>query len=140
LKFGEIKIDKATLREKLFSATKHPQNHNPYQHIDSWGANFADNASEGIESAVSKGFEQLQNSLTPDSISEPINKFFSKFRDDLNEVLESSHASVRAVERRSKLLWWKQTLYSPSLKNSYRDRSSLFIQFKGLSLSHSFLP
>jgi hypothetical protein len=121
LKIGEISIDKSALREKLILATKHPQSHNPYQHIDSWATNFADNASEGIVSSVSSGFEQLKNSLAPGSISDPINKFFSDFRDGLNEVLKSSHASIRAVERRSKLLWWKQSLYSPSLKNSYRS-------------------
>ena len=50
-----------------------------------------------------------------------INKFFSEFKKSLDQVLKSSFVSIQAVERRSKLLWRKETLYSSSLKDSYRS-------------------
>src|SRR3546814_14386135 len=66
-------------------------------------------------------FSGLSSSLSPNSIEKPINKFFTDFKKSLDQVLKTSFYSIQAVERRSKLLWWKETLYSSSLKDSYRS-------------------
>src|SRR3546814_6432355 len=71
-------------------------------------------------------FSGLSSSLSPNSIEKPINKFFTDFKKSLDQVLKTSFYSIQAVERRSKLLWWKETLYSSSLKDSYRSVKKLF--------------
>ena len=63
----------------------------------------------------------MNKALNPTAIEDPINKFFTAFKKSLDQNLKSSFASILAVERRSKLLWWKETLYSPSLRKSYRE-------------------
>jgi hypothetical protein len=45
----------------------------------------------------------------------------------LDANLKTSFSSLTAVERRSKLLWWKETLYSPSQKRSYRGLDKILL-------------
>ncbi|MCO6360654.1 GTPase-associated system all-helical protein GASH [Roseivirga pacifica] len=125
LELGSIELDKETLKPKLLEAAKRdPGGHNPYQHPDQWGAHFASKATEGIANSFNHALKDFSKTLSPSSIEDPINKFFASFKKSLDENLKSSFASILAVERRSKLLWWKETLYSPSLKKSYREVSN----------------
>ena len=122
LSFGKVKVDEDELKAGLYTAAnKSPGNHNPYQHPPQWAEHFSTNASSAITKAVNEGFSEFSSSLSPDSIEKPINKFFTDFKKSLDQTLKSSFNSIQAVERRSKLLWWKETLYSSSLKNSYRS-------------------
>lgn len=119
--FKEIAIDQTNLNALLKTAAKRtPQGQNPYQHPEEWSAHFANHASEGIVKILKSSLDQLTTSLSPTSIEIPINKFFSDFKRSLDQTLKNSFQSIRAVERRSKLLWWKETLYSTSIKNGYR--------------------
>lgn len=125
LKPGSIKLDEETLKQKLLEAAKRsPNGYNSYQHPDQWGAHFASKATEGIIISFNSALESFNKSLEPTAIEAPINKFFTAFKKSLDQTLKSSFASILAVERRSKLLWWKETLYSPSLRRSYREIST----------------
>ena len=120
-KFGEIKIPTDELKAKLKIAAKHdPQGHNPYSHQEQWSTHFSNNAGDAISQALQTTLNSFSKSLSPTSIETPINKFFSEFKRALDANLETSFSSLTAVERRSKLLWWKETLYSASQKRSYR--------------------
>jgi len=121
LQFGEFVVDDKSLRAKLTTAAKHsPEGYNQYNYQDEWAAHFAKNAGEGISSVIKTSLEGMTKSLSPTSIETPINKFATDFKKALDQVLGNSLRSLTAVERRSKLLWWKETLYSSSLKDSYR--------------------
>ncbi len=126
LKFDSIELDKETLKPKMLIAIQNaPSGHTSQNHGGSspWGEHFAENSSEGITEAFNKAFQNLNKSFSSASFEDPINKFFTSFKKSLDENLKSSFASIVAVERRSKLLWWKETLYSPSLRKSYREVS-----------------
>ena len=126
LKFDSIELDKETLKPKMLIAIQNaPSGHTSNSHGGSspWGEHFAENSSEGITEAFNKAFQNLNKSFSSASLEDPINKFFTSFKKSLDENLKSSFASIIAVERRSKLLWWKETLYSPSLRKSYREVS-----------------
>ncbi|MEQ8473877.1 MAG: GTPase-associated system all-helical protein GASH [Marinoscillum sp.] len=126
LKFESIKLDKGALKPKMLTAIQNaPSGHTAQNHGGSspWGEHFAENSSQGISDAFNSAFQNLNKSFSASSIEDPINKFFTSFKKSLDENLKSSFASIVAVERRSKLLWWKETLYSPSLKKSYREVS-----------------
>nr|WP_295924640.1 GTPase-associated system all-helical protein GASH [uncultured Dyadobacter sp.] len=122
-KFGSLEFDSEALKVAMRTAIGNtPSGHNT-QHTGNsvWGEHFAENSSKGISKAFQTSLEAFSKSLSPSSIEAPINKFFTEFKKSLDANLKSSFVSLAAVERRSKLLWWKETLYSPSLKGSYRD-------------------
>ena len=120
-KFGEVpQINKPELQAKLVTASNRSSGHNPYQHPDQWAAHFAQNATDGIASAFETSLKSLSSSLDATSLEAPINKFFTAFKKSLDSNLKTSFTSLTSVERRSKLLWWKETLYSSSLRTSYR--------------------
>lgn len=126
LKFGKVELDSEDLQEKLFAALANsPQGHGP-QHggQSSWGQSFSNKSSVAIAESFNSALSELSKSLSPATLEDPINKFFTSFKKSLDDNLKSSFASIVAVERRSKLLWWKETLYSPSLKKSYREVSN----------------
>lgn len=127
LKISGINIDQEKIKTGLESglnaksSTGHYINHG--LHEPNFQEVYLEETSEGLAEAFNSAFSDLNASLTPKTIEEPINKFFATFKKSLDENLKSSFASIVAVERRSKLLWWKETLYSPSLKKSYREVS-----------------
>lgn len=131
LKFGEATLSQAQLEPKLLLAIQNEPGTNqgsPNGGNTSWGTYFANQASEGIALAFNEAIKSFSATLSPDSIEAPINKFFATFKQSLDSNLKTSFSSLTAVERRSKLLWWKETLYSQSLKKSYRG------------LDHNLLP
>ncbi|PRY36000.1 hypothetical protein CLV58_113131 [Spirosoma oryzae] len=124
LQFGEVKTVDTKLKAALNNAAQRTSNgHDPYNHPAQWGAHFSKLAGDGIVEFVENTLNQFSGSLSPASVETPINKFATDLRKALDQVLGNSLKSLIAVERRSKLLWWKQTMYSPSLKNSYHTLS-----------------
>lgn len=125
LKINGITIDKDEIKSGLTSGIKaqatsgHNIGHGLHQ--ANFQAEYLEKTSEGLAKAFNSAFTDLNNSLSPTSIEEPINKFFTSFKKSLDENLKASFTSILAVERRSKLLWWKETLYSPTLKKGYRE-------------------
>lgn len=121
-KFGSIEMDIAKLKEGMQVAIQNePTGHGSNHGGNSvWGPHFATKSSEAISTAFKTALNEFNKSLTPTAIEAPINKFFSEFKKSLDANLKASFSSMTAVERRSKLLWWKETLYSSSQKRSYR--------------------
>lgn len=127
LKFGQINIDDNTLKTELLTAIRNEPNGHGTQHggNSQWGNHFSIRASSAIKTAIEQGINKIGETISSSSIEDPVNKFFADFKKSLDQILKSSFKSVQAIERRSKLLWWKETLYSSSLKNSYRSVNEL---------------
>ncbi|WKD85192.1 hypothetical protein KCTC32516_00532 [Polaribacter huanghezhanensis] len=125
LKFGSAKIDKENLNAGMLKAIKNEPNGHGSNHggNSAWGPHFAATSSNAIASSIDSALSELNKSVAPATLEDPINKFFTSFKKSLDESLKASFASILAVERRSKLLWWKETLYSPALRKSYREVS-----------------
>lgn len=129
LKIGDFKLEKIKLDESLLSKkfneafTNDPNGYGPHHgfHQPNYQAHFKAKTVAAISESVNSAFDNLNKSLNSLNIEEPINRFFTAFKKSLDENLKLSFASITAVERRSKLLWWKETLYSASLKDSYRS-------------------
>jgi hypothetical protein len=122
-KFASVNLNETKLKAAMLKSVQNsPSNHGP-QHggASTWGEHFATTSTTGISTAFQTAMELFNESLSPDSIENPINKFFAVFKKSLDENLKASFSSMVAVERRSKLLWWKETLYSQSQKKSYRE-------------------
>ncbi|WP_203293894.1 GTPase-associated system all-helical protein GASH [Luteirhabdus pelagi] len=126
LQFGKIELDDEIVRSKLNEALSNaPSGHGPNHglHNPQYKEHFKGKTTEAITQSFDSAFSDLNKALNSSAIEDPINKFLATFKKSLDENLKSSFDSILAVERRSKLLWWKETLYSPSLKKSYREVS-----------------
>lgn len=127
LQFEKIELDDEIVRSKLNEALSNsPSGHGPNHglHNPQYKEHFKGKTTEAITQSFDSALSDLNKALNSSAIEDPINKFFTAFKKSLDENLKSSFDSILAVERRSKLLWWKETLYSPSLKKSYREVSS----------------
>lgn len=141
LKFSEVKLDTTDLKAKLKKAAAHtPEGWQQYNYPEQWSTYFSDHATNGIESLLTDTFKSFAEGLSPASIETPINKFFTEFKASLDQTLKASFTSIQAVERRSKLLWWKETLYSTSLENSYRSVDKYMQPFVMASDLYQQLP
>jgi hypothetical protein len=114
LNFDPIEVDKNQLQADMLESVQKVASGHGTQHggESAWGQSFATKSSDGIAKMFDSAFDKVSTSLKPDSIEKPINAFFSAFKKSLDENLKTSFTSILAVERRSKLLWWKETLYS----------------------------
>ncbi|MES2138115.1 MAG: GTPase-associated system all-helical protein GASH [Bacteroidota bacterium] len=120
-KVGAVTFDDSKLSEALKVAARHsPEGYQQHAHSQQWGDHFSKNATPAIKELITDGLASLAKTLDATSLESSLNKFFSEFKKTLDANLKTSFSSLTAVERRSKLLWWKETLYSPSLKRSYR--------------------
>ncbi|GAB3719445.1 hypothetical protein GCM10027592_62990 [Spirosoma flavus] len=118
LNFGNIEIDVEDLKEKIASATTGSgYNSSSTQ----WGQHLGNGAGTAIAKTIENALNEFSESLTPESIEGPINKYFAGFKKSLDSVLKTSFDAIKAVDQRSKLIWWKETLYSTALKRGYRE-------------------
>ena len=123
LKFVTAKLDQAKLKEKWQEAFTHsPSGHGPEHGLNevNYQNHFISKTTDAIAFSFDTALEGMNKSLSTIDIETPINKFFTDFKKSLDANLKTSFSAMTAVERRSKLLWWKETLYSPSQKRSYR--------------------
>jgi len=121
---SSIVPDYNKLKESLRkAANSSPNGHGPHHqnYLDSWSKHFSEEASKGLSQALSDSFHSILSSFPTMEIENSINVFFRDFNRSLQQVLNTSINSLIAVERRNKLLWWKETLYSKSQKKSYRE-------------------
>ena len=130
IKSSQTELNTETLRSKLLEAIQDsPDGHTAQVHGGNspWGEHFADKSTEGIANAFNSAIQKIGASLSQETIETPINNFFTAFKKTLDENLKAAFSSFIALERRSKLLWWKESLYSPSLQRSYRDLSNIIL-------------
>jgi len=96
-------------------------------HNKEWSYEFAPRAAMGVTNSVNKAFvssnQNIKNFI--DAFQKNTNDYFSKLKTDVSAALKETIKNSIAVERRSQLLWWKETLYSRTLKKSYRDLDDL---------------
>ncbi len=88
-----------------------------------WSYQFAPRAAKGISSAVN-GALYLQTNLldkNTEVLQQSLTTFFAALGKNMQTALKDAIQSSVAVERRSQLLWWKETLYSKKLHKSYRS-------------------
>ncbi len=130
LKFSPINLNDESFRSKFAEALENDSTgHGPQHGLNdpNYKQHFIAKTTEAISNSFNSAFEGFNKSVSSTEIETPINKFFTDFKRTLDANLKTSFSSLTAVERRSKLLWWKETLYSPSQKRSYRglDKSLL---------------
>lgn len=101
--------------------------YSPAQNNVNWPNFFAERAAQGLTEVINSALTNQEKSITSiaGSIQKDVNTYFAQFQQFFSEVANSLNQSAVAVNKRGDLLWWKQTLYSPILNESYRHQTAV---------------
>lgn len=96
---------------------------NPHNFNQHWASFFSSNAAQGVADAVNSALSQQTKSLTSiaTSIQKGLDEYFAQIQPFFEDLGSSFANSITANNKRSELLWWKQSLYSRLLNTSYRS-------------------
>lgn len=88
-----------------------------------WAKYFSERAAPGLAEIFDKALLEQNTAIAnlTNTIEKDISEYFSQFTAFFLAASKSFNQSAEAANKRSELLWWKQTLYSPSLNDSYRN-------------------
>jgi hypothetical protein len=114
-----IETDTEALKKKLEAAANNGVN--VYNDPATWSSRFSAAASAAIALAIDTAVGNATEALAPEMLTVAVNTYFSGVSSSLGRAFEDSFQALRAVEQRSRLLWWKEALYSTSLRCGYRQ-------------------
>lgn len=89
------------------------------QNNANWSRDFTPRMTAAIADVVDTAFTNAQ--IKPIDLSQPINKLASDVTNHIDKTLEAISSATAGLQRRTSLIWWKESLYSPSSFCSYRD-------------------
>lgn len=127
---GKVVVDEAKLRSHLAAAAGpsnsqgQPSGDEPNPHWPNananWVTSFAQRGAKGLAEVISETVNTV-----PTVINKGLNSELSEVLTALNATVEGTVTqllrSAVADQRRNRLLWWRETLYSPTLKRGYRQ-------------------
>lgn len=91
----------------------------PHNGNQNWGNYFSDHGSNAISNFVKQAIQFNNKNL--DQVATRINEYFQRLQPYFEKIGEQAIRGVKSVNNRSQLLWWKESLYSQSTKQSYRE-------------------
>lgn len=130
-------IDEESLKEQLLDAMVHSawspnagggkNPHTSAQNSWQWSKFTAEQSATGITQVVNSALSQQANSISTisSSIKKNLDGYFAQLQPFFEDVNNSIANSITANNKRSELLWWKQSLYSRSLNVGYRSLDRL---------------
>mgnify|MGYP007009150054 CR=1 FL=1 len=83
-----------------------------------WASDFGRLAAQAITQAIDDASEDAPGA--PVDISEPLKALSRAIATHVGDTLKLVSAATAGLQRRNNLIWWKETLYSPSARVSYR--------------------
>lgn len=132
-----VELSEDNLKKQLLAAFVHngykvyvSEAENPNQHFNRdwhWTKFAAERAGDGLAKEINWALAKQNKEVS--QLLESINEGFKKYIEQLQPFFEnvSNEYGLRfnASDRRSQLIWWKQSLYSQSIQTSYRSKSTL---------------
>lgn len=117
-------VDQSDLQKKIHSAAgpwgSDPKNpYSPHQNPQQWAQEFANKMSVAIAETLDGMAEEL--APTPVDLSNPLSTLAKAVTAHVEKALASFSGATAGLQRRTNLLWWKESLYSPSAHASYLD-------------------
>ena len=120
------KVNKKALEKGMFAAAGpndaegQPTNGNPHwpNGADHWSYEFAPRAASAISEAISGVVDAKTVSVKAEPLVEALTEAIVNHMESFTGQLAST---MHGVEMRSRLLWWKEALVSPSARISYRN-------------------
>jgi hypothetical protein len=131
-------IDEETLKVHLLDAMVHSgwsgsaggagkNPHSQGQNNWQWPQFMAEHSATGITQVVNTALSQQAKSLSTISSStqKSLDDYFAQLQPFFEDLNNSIVNSITANNKRSEILWWKQSLYSRSLNASYHSLDQL---------------
>lgn len=126
----EVKVvNREDLQPKILSATvptggTSPNPYWPYnqQQCSNWGIEFSKRMSVAIGDAIDSVAKA--NAIDPIDLSEPLSELAKNVSSYVGQAMTAFSGATIGLQRRTNLIWWKETLYSPSTRVSYRTMES----------------
>ena len=97
-------------------------NPNPFwpNSAQQWVSEFGVRAAKAVGDAVDPA---LRLRVGPIEMDEVLGPLAASFNQQIQDALTAITSATAGLQRRSNLLWWKEALYSPSLRLGYRSLS-----------------
>ncbi len=125
---SEASVDNKLLEKKLHAAagpntSTGPTDGNPisspHNQNQAWVTEFGTRAASAISKAVETAIEE--SNLEDIDLSAPFIQLSQAVTSYVEGAIKSVGAATSGLQRRTNLIWWKETLYSPSARVSYRS-------------------
>ena len=135
IRISSKKANRSSLDQKLRAAAG-PHSHVPnqgdvatngnphwvHQHPTQWAYEFGTRTAEAIGDVIDRATGNLSvEGIDLPGITEDMVKVMSGH---LTTTLQAVSGATDGLQRRTNLLWWKEALFSPSARMSYRDMST----------------
>jgi len=91
------------------------QSNQPTQWLAEFGERMAESVADVIDGVVSK------TAVEQADLSEPLRALAASVTDYVDATLKAVSGATAGLQRRTNLLWWKEALFSPNARVSYRD-------------------
>jgi hypothetical protein len=113
--------------EEMKGAIYVPAQPRQYNNLNLWVEPFFSKANSGLANLLTQKLVEQSKELNTSTaaVQTELNTFFKSLNKNLQTALKHNIQSALAVEQRSQLLWWKETMYSRKLHKSYRKLTKL---------------
>nr|WP_240004432.1 GTPase-associated system all-helical protein GASH [Pectobacterium carotovorum] len=128
---AEVNVDKQLLENELHAAAGpntnagptngNPNTTSPQSQNTAWVTEFGTRAASAISKAVETAVEK--SNLGDIDLSTPFLQLSQSITNYVEDAIKSVGMATSGLQRRTNLIWWKETLYSPSARTSYRGLS-----------------
>lgn len=124
---AEFGVDKQLLEKELHAAagpntnagpTNGNPNASPHNQNQAWVTEFGTRAASAITNAVETAIED--SNLGKIDLSTDYLQLSQTITHYVEDAIKSVGIATSGLQRRTNLIWWKETLYSPSARISYR--------------------
>ncbi|MGM4881643.1 GTPase-associated system all-helical protein GASH [Rhizobium sp. 62_C5_N11_2] len=83
-----------------------------------WVSDFGRLSAAAVADAVDAAIAEIE--ITQPDLSGPLNQLAKQVSSYVDDTLKSVSAATAGLQRRTSLLWWKEALFSPTARRSYR--------------------
>lgn len=124
----KVVVDKKALATRVMAASgptnasNQPTQGNqnwPHSNPQAWANEFATRMADAIGGVIDSVMSEAQ--IAPVDLSVPLKDLSSAVSKHVDETLKAVSVATAGLQRRTNLIWWKETLFSPSIQGSYRD-------------------
>lgn len=123
----EVKLDRESLQagiEKAFGPTNpagEETEGNSFvpQHNKQWVDFLTPILTETIAYTIDEALEETK--IEPIDLTSPLKKLSEAVESHINTTVDIISTSTSGLQKRTSLIWWKESLYSPSAHCSYRE-------------------
>jgi len=96
-------------------------NGNPHwpQSNQNWTGEFGRRSTVAIADAIDTAIAKI--AITQPNLTEPFNQLSRAVSTHIDNTLKAVGSATAGLQRRTNLLWWKEALFSPTARTSYRE-------------------